>query len=132
VLSRAISEKGIYPAVDPLASTSRMLDERIVGVRHHRVATTVREHLARYRELEDIIAMLGIDELSAEDRRIVRRARRLQRYLTQPFQVVAEHTGRAGATVPLETTLADCERFLDGAYDSLSEEACYMQGAMPA
>ena len=132
VLSREQAARGIYPAVDPLASTSRMLDERIVGVRHHGVATSVREHLARYRELEDIIAMLGIDELSAEDRRIVRRARRLQRYLTQPFQVVADHTGLAGATVPLETTLADCERFLDGAYDSRSEEACYMQGAMPA
>jgi F-type H+-transporting ATPase subunit beta len=91
----------------------------------------VREHLARYKELEDIIAMLGIEELSADDRRIVKRARRLQRYLTQPFHVVAEHTGIAGESVPLETTLADCERFLDGAYDDRTEEACYMKGAMP-
>jgi F-type H+-transporting ATPase subunit beta len=131
VLSREQAARGIYPAVDPLASASRMMDVRLVGERHHRVATAVREHLARYKELEDIIAMLGIEELSADDRRIVKRARRLQRYLTQPFHVVAEHTGIAGESVPLETTLADCERFLDGAYDDRTEEACYMKGAMP-
>ncbi len=131
VLSREQAARGIYPAVDPLASASRMMDVRLVGERHHRVATAVREHLARYKELEDIIAMLGIEELSADDRLIVKRARRLQRYLSQPFHVVAEHTGIAGASVPLETTLADCERFLDGAYDDRTEEACYMKGAMP-
>ena len=109
-----------------------MLDATLVGERHHRVASAVREHLARYKELEDIIAMLGLDELSPEDRRVVNRARRLQRYLTQPSHVTADHTGMTGASVPLDVTLADCERFLDGAYDGLSEDACYMQGAMPS
>ncbi|HET8693777.1 MAG TPA: F0F1 ATP synthase subunit beta [Aquabacterium sp.] len=132
VLSREQAAKGIYPAVDPLTSNSRMMDVRMVGERHYRVASAVREHLARYKELEDIIAMLGIEELSPEDRLVVRRARRLQRYLTQPFFVVADHTGMAGESVPLEVTLADCERFLNGAYDSLSEDACYMKGAMPS
>jgi F-type H+-transporting ATPase subunit beta len=132
VLSREQAGRGIYPAVDVLASNCRLMDVRIVGDRHHRVAAAVREHLARYKELEDIIAMLGVEELSVEDRRIVQRARRLQRYLTQPFQVVADHTGMPGVSVPLETTLADCERFLDGAYDALTEQACYMQGAMPS
>lgn len=131
VLSREQAARGIYPAVDPLASSGRMMDVRIVGERHHRIAAEVRAHLARYKELEDIIAMLGLDELSAQDQRVVRRARRLQRYLAQPFQVVADHTGIPGATVPLETTLADCERFLDGAFDTLTEDACYMRGAMP-
>jgi F-type H+-transporting ATPase subunit beta len=132
ILSRQQAAKGIYPAVDPLRSASRMLDHRIVGERHYRVARTVREHLARYRELEDIIAMLGIEELSPEDRRIVERARRLQRYLTQPFHVVADHTGIPGARVPLGQTIADCEAFLDGRFDGLAETDCYMRGAMPA
>jgi len=132
VLSRSQAAKGIYPAVDPLASSSRMMDVRLVGERHHRIAAQVREHLARYKELEDIIAMLGIEELSPDDRRTVQRARRLQRYLTQPFYVTAEHTGLPGMTVPLQVTLADCERFLEGAYDALPEEACYMRGAMPS
>jgi F-type H+-transporting ATPase subunit beta len=131
ILSREQAARGIYPAVDPLASDSRMFDPRVVGERHYRVARGVREHLARYKELEDIIAMLGVEELSAQDRRIVGRARRLQRYLAQPFHVVADHTGIAGASVPLETVLADCERFLDGAYDAVKEEDCYMRGAMP-
>jgi F-type H+-transporting ATPase subunit beta len=132
ILSREQASRGIYPAVDPLASSSRMLDVEIVGQRHYAVAGAVRSHLARYRELEDVIAMLGVDELSPEDRHIVQRARRLQRYLTQPFQVVAEHTGLPGVTVALDTVLDDCERFLGGAYDDLPEEACYMRGAMPA
>lgn len=132
ILSRQQAAKGIYPAVDPLRSASRMLDHRIVGERHYRVARSVREHLARYKELEDIIAMLGLEELSSEDRRTVERARRLQRYLTQPFHVVADHTGIAGARVPLAQTIADCEAFLDGRFDSLSEADCYMRGAMPA
>lgn len=130
ILSREQAARGIYPAVDPLLSTSRMLDPLVVGERHARIAGDVRAHLARYKELEDIIAMLGVEELSAEDQRIVTRARRLQRYLSQPFQVVAEHTGMAGASVPLSITLDDCERFLAGAYDALDEEACYMRGAM--
>jgi len=132
VLSRALAARGIYPAVDPLASSSRMMDVRMVGERHHRIAGAVREHLARYKELEDIIAMLGVEELSVEDRRIVGRARRLQRYLTQPFFVTADHTGIPGTSVPLEVTLSDCERFLGGAYDATTEETCYMRGAMPS
>ncbi len=131
ILSRQQAAKGIYPAVDPLRSSSRMLDRRVVGERHYQTAHAVREHLARYRELEDIIAMLGIEELSAEDRRIVERARRLQRYLTQPFAVVADHTGIPGTSVPLAQTIADCEAIVAGRYDSLSEADCYMRGAMP-
>lgn len=132
ILSRQQAAKGIYPAVDPLKSGSRMMDRRILGDRHYKVARAVREHLARYRELEDIIAMLGIEELSVEDRRIVERARRLERYLTQPFSVVADHTGIAGVSVPLAQTLADCEGFLDGRFDALSESDCYMRGGMAA
>lgn len=131
ILSREQAARGIYPAVDPLLSTSRMLDPLVIGERHARIAGAVRAHLARYKELEDIIAMLGVEELSQEDQRVVARARRLQRYLSQPFEVVAEHTGMKGASVPLATTLDDCERFLAGAYDALDEDACYMRGAMP-
>ncbi|HYW03689.1 MAG TPA: F0F1 ATP synthase subunit beta [Gammaproteobacteria bacterium] len=130
VLSRAQAGRGIYPAVDPLLSSSRLMDHHTVGERHYRIAGGVREHLARLHELEDIIAMLGLEELSAEDRRIVLRARRLQRYLTQPFHVTAEHTGIAGVSVPLATALDDCERFLAGDYDDTPEERCYMLGAM--
>jgi len=131
ILSRQQAAKGIYPAVDPLRSGSRMMDHRVLGERHYQTARAVREHLARYHELEDIIAMLGIEELSQENRRIVERARRLQRYLTQPFSVVAEHTGIPGARVPLQQTIADCQAIIDGRYDSLAENDCYMRGAMP-
>ena len=130
ILSRKQAAKGIYPAVDPLASGSRAMDRSVLGDRHYRVAQMVREHLARYRDLEDIIAMLGLEALSEADRRIVHRARRLERYLTQPFFVVADHTGIAGASVPLETTLSDCEALLRGDYDGLPEDACYMQGSL--
>ena len=130
ILSRQQAAKGIYPAIDPLRSSSRIMDKHILGERHYRVARAVREHLARYRELEDIIAMLGIEELAPEDRRVVERARRLQRYLTQPFATVADHTGIPGVTVALERTIADCEGFIEGRFDSLSEADCYMQGAM--
>jgi len=130
VLSRAQAGKGIYPAVEPLLSSSRMMDRHTLGDRHYAVAEGVREHLARYRELEDIIAMLGIEELSARDRLIVQRARKLQRYLTQPFNVITSQSGIAGVSVPLETTLGDCEGFLRGDYDALSEEDCYMRGGM--
>jgi F-type H+-transporting ATPase subunit beta len=130
ILSREQAGRGIYPAVDPLASQSRLLDRRIVGDRHYDVARAVREHLARYDELKDIIAMLGIEALSAEDRRVVLRARRLQRYLSQPFHVVAGHTGMPGVSVPLERTLADCEAFLAGRHDGVPEDKCYMRGAM--
>ena len=131
ILSRKQAAKGIYPAVDPLRSGSRMMDRRVLGERHYQTARAVREHLARYQELEDIIAMLGIEELSQNDRRIVERARRLQRYLTQPFAVVADHTGIAGARVPLAQTIVDCEGIIAGRYDSSSEADCYMRGAMP-
>jgi F-type H+-transporting ATPase subunit beta len=130
ILSRSQAAKGIYPAVDPLLSASKMMDRGLLGERHYEVAEAVREHLARYHELEDIIAMLGLEALSEKDRRIVQRARRLQRYLTQPFHVVAEHTGIQGVSVPLATTLADCEAFLRGEYDELGEEQCYMRGSM--
>ena len=132
VLSRGQAGKGIYPAVDPLASASKMMDRHVLGDRHYQVAEGVREHLARYRELEDVIAMLGLAELSPRDREIVMRARKLQRYLTQPFHVTSAHTGIDGVSVPLDCTLADCEAFLRGGHDATSEDACYMRGAMDA
>lgn len=132
ILSRQQAAKGLYPAVDPLQSNSRIMDHRVIGERHYRIARAVRAHLARYDELEDIIAMLGIEELSAEDRRTVERARRLQRYLTQPFHVVTDHSGIEGASVALEQTLSDCDGFLEGRFDGRSEADCYMRGAMPA
>jgi F-type H+-transporting ATPase subunit beta len=106
------------------------MDRHSLGSRHYDIAEGVREHLARYHELEDIIAMLGVEELSAKDRKIVARARKLQRYLTQPFWTTASHTGIQGVSVPLEQTLADCDAFLVGQYDELSEEQCYMRGQM--
>jgi F-type H+-transporting ATPase subunit beta len=130
ILSRQQAAKGIYPSVDPLKSGSRLLDRNLLGERHYRVAMAVREHLARYRELEDLITLLGIEELSIEDRRIVDRARKLERYLTQPFAVVADHTGMAGASVLPEDLLSDCEGFLDGRFDHLTETDCYMRGTM--
>jgi F-type H+-transporting ATPase subunit beta len=130
ILSRGQAGKGIYPAVDPLLSASKMMDRHFLGDRHYAVAEGVREHLARYQELEDIITLLGVEELSEKDRLTVRRARRLQHYLSQPFHTVSEHTGIPGASVPLEQTLADCEGFLRGDYDAAPEDGCYMRGAM--
>jgi F-type H+-transporting ATPase subunit beta len=130
ILSRSQASKGIYPAVDPLQSASKMMDRHVLGDRHYAVAEGVRETLARYRELEDIITMLGIEELSEKDRRTVLRARKLQRYLTQPFFVVAEHTGIKGASVPLADVIADCEAFLRGDYDEVTEDRCYMRASM--
>jgi F-type H+-transporting ATPase subunit beta len=130
ILSRQQAGQGIYPAVDPLRSGSKLMDRHFLGDRHYKVAGAVREHLARYKELEDIIAMLGIEELSPADREIVLRARKLQRYLTQPFHVTAQHTGMTGTHVPLEVTLRDCEAYLTGVYDHLGEEQCYMRGSM--
>lgn len=130
ILSRAQAGRGIYPAVDPLQSGSKLADRHALGDRHYQVAEHVREHLARYHELEDIIAMLGIDELSATDQDIVRRARKLQRYMSQPFWTAASHTGIAGVSVPLEQTLSDCEAFLRGEFDKVPEERCYMRGSM--
>lgn len=130
ILSRAQAGKGIYPAVDPLQSASKMMSRHFLGDRHYAVAEGVRKHLARYHELEDIIAMLGIEELSEKDRRIVLRARKLQRYLTQPFHVMAEHTGIKGVSVPLHDSLDDCESFLRGDFDAVPEDRCYMRGTM--
>ena len=130
ILSRAQAGKGIYPAVDPLQSTSKMMDRYFLGDRHYAIAGGVREHLARYRELEDIIMMLGLEELSEKDRKVVLRARKLQRYLTQPFHVVANHTGIPGKSVSLGETLDDCEAFLRGDFDGVPEDKCYMRGTM--
>ena len=103
---------------------------RILGDRHYSVAERVREHLARYQELEDIITMLGVEDPSAKDQKIVTRARKLQRYMTQPFWATARHTRIAGASVPIAQTLDDCEAFLLGRYDDIPEEQCYMRGNM--
>ena len=130
ILSRAQAGRGIYPAVDPLRSGSKMMDRHILGAHHYTIAEGVREHLARYKELEDIIAMLGIEELSAKDQRIVMRARKLQRYLSQPFFVTADHSGIPGQSVTLSDTLADCDAFLSGHYDDVTENDCYMRGTM--
>lgn len=130
ILTRNQAGKGIYPAVDPLQSSSKMMDAYTLGSRHYSIAEGVREHLARYHELEDIIAMLGIEELSPNDKRIVLRARRLQRYLTQPMWVTSALTGIPGVSVSLSETLNDCEAFLQGHYDDIPEEQCYMKGTM--
>ena len=106
------------------------MDRHSLGPRHYAIAEGVREHLPRYQELEDIITMLGLAELSEKDRRIVLRARKLQKYLTQPFWVTAAHTGIKGVSVPLEQTLNDCEAFMAGRFDDLGEEQYYMRGAM--
>ncbi len=128
VLSRAISEKGIYPAVDPLDSTSRMLQPNVVGERHYRVARGVQETLQKYKSLQDIIAILGMDELSEDDKRTVARARRIERFLSQPFYVAAQFTGLPGKFVELSRTLASFEEILSGKYDDLPEQAFYLQG----
>ena len=130
VLSRAISELGIYPAVDPLDSTSRILDANYVGERHYNVAVGLQRTLQRYKALQDIIAILGMDELSEEDKLIVGRARRLQRFLSQPFFVAEQFTGFKGKYVKLEDTIASFERVLSGEFDHLPEQAFYMQGGI--
>jgi len=128
VLSRDMASEGMYPAVDPLASTSVLLDPRLVGEAHYRTAQDVRKTIAHYRELQEIIALLGIEELSAADRIVVTRARRLLRFLTQPFLVTVAFTGKAGRSVELEQTIAGCRAILDGAADSWAESSCYMIG----
>ncbi len=128
VLSRAIVEIGIYPAVDPLDSTSTMLDPRILGERHYGIARQVQQTLQKYKDLQDIIAILGMDELSEEDKLTVDRARKIQRYLSQPFFVAAQFTGVEGKYVPLEETLSGFEELLSGALDNLPEQAFYMVG----
>jgi F-type H+-transporting ATPase subunit beta len=129
-LSRAISELGIYPAVDPLSSTSRILDPNIVGQEHYDVAQRVKGTLQRYKDLQDIIAILGIDELSDEDKQTVGRARRIQRFLSQPFHVAEQFTGRAGKYVKLEDTVRSFKEIVDGKHDALPEQAFYMQGTI--
>jgi F-type H+/Na+-transporting ATPase subunit beta len=129
-LSRGISEKGIYPAVDPLDSTSTILKPDIVGEDHYRTATEVQEVLQRYKELQDIIAILGIEELSDEDRLIVTRARKIERFLSQPFFVASQFTGRDGEYVPVGETVRSFREILDGKYDELPESAFYMKGSI--
>ncbi len=129
-LSRQISELGIYPAVDPLASTSRILDPQIVGEEHYRVARGVQEVLQRYKELQDIIAILGMDELSPDDRTTVSRARKLQKFLSQPFFVAEIFTGSPGKYVTLEETIRSFREVLDGKHDDLPEQAFYMVGGI--
>ncbi len=130
VLSRAISELGIYPAVDPLASSSRILSAQYLGERHYRAASAVQRILQRYKELQDIIAILGMDELSEEDKRIVARARRVQRFLSQPFFVAEQFTGIPGKYVKLEETIESFERVVSGEFDELPEQAFYMVGGI--
>ncbi len=130
VLSRGLAAEGIYPAVDPLASFSVLLDPLVVGARHAAIAGEVRETLAHWRELQDVIALLGVEELGARDRQIVARARRLQRFLTQPFAVTEAFTGLPGRSVGLAESLNGCRAILDGAADDWPESALYMIGAL--
>ena len=130
VLNRAIAEKGIYPAVDPLDSTSRMLDPRIIGDEHYEVARRVQETLQRYKALQDIIAILGMDELSEEDKMSVARARKIERFLSQPFHVAEVFTGSPGKLVSLEETIKGFKGLVEGEYDHLPEAAFYMVGSM--
>ena len=130
VLSRQIVELGIYPAVDPLASTSRVLDPRIVGNEHYNVAKSIQEILQKYKDLQDIIAILGMDELSDDDRLTVSRARKIQKFLSQPFFVAEQFTGLAGKYVPLEESIKGFKGIVDGEYDDIPEQAFYMMGSI--
>ncbi|MGB9005065.1 MAG: F0F1 ATP synthase subunit beta [Candidatus Aminicenantales bacterium] len=129
-LSRALTEMGIYPAVDPLASYSRILDPRIISPEHYRVARKVKEILQRYKELQDIIAILGIEELSDEDKLVVARARKIQRFLSQPFHVAVEFTGRPGKYVTIEETVKGFAEIVEGLHDDKPEQAFYMVGGI--
>ncbi|MFT8770165.1 MAG: F0F1 ATP synthase subunit beta, partial [Gluconobacter cerinus] len=128
VLNRSIAEMGIYPAVDPLDSTSRSLDPKIVGQEHYDIARKVQQTLQTYKGLQDIIAILGMDELSEEDKKIVGRARRIQRFLSQPFHVAEVFTGAPGKLVALEDTIRSFKAVVNGEYDHLPEGAFYMVG----
>jgi F-type H+-transporting ATPase subunit beta len=130
VLSRDIAALGIYPAVDPLASTSRILDPRILGDEHYSVARSVKQILQRYKDLQDIIAILGIDELSEEDRLTVSRARKLQRFLSQPFFVAEQFTGFKGKYVAIADTVRGFKEIAEGKHDDLPEQAFYMVGTI--
>jgi F-type H+/Na+-transporting ATPase subunit beta len=129
-LSRAISELGIYPAVDPLASSSRILDPNVIGDDHYGVAQSVKQILQRYKDLQDIIAILGIDELSEEDRTTVARARKVQRFLSQPFHVAEQFTGFKGKYVKLADTIRSFKEIVEGKHDEIPEQAFYMQGTI--
>jgi F-type H+-transporting ATPase subunit beta len=129
-LERRIVEKGIYPAVDPLVSSSRILDPRIVGEEHYAVAQAVQRTLQRYKELQDIIAILGVDELSDDDKAVVARARRLERFMSQPFRVAAQFTGTEGRYVPLKETIRSFKEVVEGKHDDLPEQAFYMVGGI--
>jgi F-type H+-transporting ATPase subunit beta len=129
-LSRQIAELGIYPAVDPLASSSRILDPRIIGEEHYNVARSVKQVLQRYKDLQDIIAILGIDELSEEDRLTVARARKVQRFLSQPFFVAAQFTGREGKYVSIADTIKGFKEIVEGKHDAVPEQAFYLQGTI--
>jgi F-type H+-transporting ATPase subunit beta len=130
VLSRNIAEQGIYPAVDPLDSTSRLLDPNLIGQEHYDVARSVQGVLQRYKELKDIIAILGMDELSEEDKAVVSRARKVQRFLSQPFFVAETFTGSAGKYVTLKDTIRAFKAIVEGEYDHLPEQAFYMVGGI--
>ena len=130
VLSRQIAELGIYPAVDPLDSTSRILDPNVLGVHHYQTAREVQMVLQKYKDLQDIIAILGMDELSEEDKLTVHRARRIQRFLSQPFHVAEAFTGTPGVYVKLEDTISGFREILDGKHDALAETDFYMAGGI--
>jgi F-type H+-transporting ATPase subunit beta len=129
-LSRAISEKGIYPAVDPLDSTSTILKPDVLGEEHYQVANAVKEILQRYKELQDIIAILGIDELSDEDKLTVQRARKIERFLSQPFFVAEAFTGRSGEYVPIAETIRGFKEIIEGRHDEVPERAFFMKGGI--
>jgi F-type H+-transporting ATPase subunit beta len=129
-LSRAISELGIYPAVDPLASTSRILDPRILGDEHYGVARQVKQVLQRYKDLQDIIAILGIDELSEEDKLAVSRARKIQRFLSQPFFVAQQFTGIEGKYVPIADTIRGFKEIVEGKHDEIPEQDFFLAGSI--
>ena len=130
MLSRKIAELGIYPAVDPLDSTSRLLDPLVIGQEHYDVARGVQQVLQRYKDLQDIIAILGIDELSPADKVTVLRARKIQRFLSQPFTVATVFTGREGKQVPVAETVRGFKEILDGKHDSVPEANFYMKGGI--
>jgi F-type H+-transporting ATPase subunit beta len=130
VLSRGIAEKGIYPAVDPLDSTSTILKSDVVGQEHYEVATRVKEILQRYKELQDIIAILGIDELSEEDKVTVQRARKVERFLSQPFHVAEQFTGTPGEYVPIGETVRSFRELIDGEHDDVPESAFLLKGSI--
>jgi F-type H+/Na+-transporting ATPase subunit beta len=129
-LSRQIVERGIYPAVDPLASYSRILDPRILGQEHYSVARAVKSVLQRYKELQDIIAILGIEELSDDDKQTVARARKVEKFLSQPFFVAAQFTGMEGKYVKIEDTIRGFKEIVEGKHDDLPEQAFYMVGTI--